>query len=100
MKSELDMKNIERLGMDVDMMYKLKVKRDFDREYTMKAYGYDTPEDYYWGNSSTRRLKNVNVPLFLLSAKNDPIADYKGIPYESHEMNENLIFMLTKKGGH
>mmetsp|Transcript_4629 Transcript_4629/g.3833 ORF Transcript_4629/g.3833 Transcript_4629/m.3833 type:complete len:83 (-) Transcript_4629:194-442(-) len=45
-------------------------------------------------------MHKIKIPYFILQAKDDPVSDYKGIPEEVHETNENLMLMFTEKGGH
>ena len=71
-----------------------------DHELTRKSFGFETVADYYSHASSDQRLKDVDVPLLLLSAIDDPIAPGHCIPWHAARENQNLVMAVTKHGGH
>ena len=88
-----------KLNMEELMIY--KTMRVFDANITAKMYGYETADDYYWGISSCRKARFVQVPLFMLQAEDDPIAEAKAFIKEDIEKNNpNVLLMMTPRGGH
>lgn len=43
---------------------------------------------------------DVNIPVFVLGACDDPIVCYKGVPLEELKANPNIIVLDTSVGGH
>ena len=74
--------------------------KNFDTEFFGKILGYKNGDEYYRGISSAKYIKNINKPLLVIHSKDDPICTYKGIPMDDACENENIIFILTEKGGH
>ena len=87
-----------KLNMEELQIY--KTMRVFDENITIKMYGYETADEYYWGISSCRKTRLVKVPLFMLQAEDDPIAEAKAFIKEDIEKNPNVLLMMTPKGGH
>jgi len=74
--------------------------KNFDTEFFGKILGYKNGDEYYRGISSAKYIKSINKPLLVIHSKDDPICTYKGIPMDDVCENENIIFILTEKGGH
>lgn len=73
---------------------------EFDSLVTAPLGGHETAIAYYRSASATRFIDQVSVPLLSLSAMNDPVVCSGGIPLEAATKNPNLVFALTKHGGH
>ena len=73
---------------------------EFDTLVTTVAAGYATAEDYYRSQSPKNWVAGIQVPFLVLNALDDPIASARGIPIEAAQSNPNLIFALTRYGGH
>ena len=100
-KAKKDTVNSKRFNINWEKIETGKHVNNFDWEFTIKVYGYDTPEDYYWDVSSSRWLKSVQVPLLLLQAEDDPVVEVKGIPLDIIQgANSKVIVYITKCGGH
>ena len=74
--------------------------KHFDGEFFVKILGYRNADDYYKEMSSSKYVKNINKPFLVISSKDDPISNYKGIPLDDICENENIILILTDKGAH
>ena len=74
--------------------------KHFDGEFFVKILGYRNADDYYRGMSSVKYVKNINKPFLIISSKDDPISNYKGIPIDDICENENIILILTDRGAH
>lgn len=73
--------------------------RDIDEALIRRMFGYSSVEEYYHQASCSRRLADVNVPLLLLSAADDPMTT-SWVPLETVRSNEQVILAYTKHGGH
>ena len=73
---------------------------EFDTAFTCKAMGYKTRQEYYTDISSGLRIEDVKVPLFAINAEDDPLIDPRALPRKAHLSNKNLLFLVTKRGGH
>ena len=82
-----------------DIINTTKVK-EFDDAFTSKAMGYKDAMDYYTNISSDKSVWDVQVPLMSINAEDDPFIYHKGVPISAHEKNDNLLFVVTRKGGH
>ena len=74
--------------------------KHFDGEFFVKILGYRNADDYYKEMSSSKYVKNINKPFLVISSKDDPISNYRGIPLDDICENENIILILTDKGAH
>jgi len=100
-KSSEGLKKAVRFKLNLDELQSFKTVRDFDRNFTIKVYGYDTVNDYYWGISSCRRMQSIKIPLFMLQADDDPLVDSNAfVKEEIEKYNPNVILMMTMRGGH
>jgi len=100
-RSTEGLKKAVRFKLNLEELQSFKTVRDFDRNFTIKVYGYETVNDYYWGISSCRRMQSIKIPLFMLQAEDDPIVDSKAfVKEEIEKYNPNVILMMTQKGGH
>ena len=86
--------------INVDTLLSSYYVKNFDTEFFGKILGYKNGDEYYRGISSAKYIKNINKPLLVIHSKDDPICTYKGIPMDDVCKNENIIFILTEKGGH
>jgi predicted alpha/beta-fold hydrolase len=86
--------------IDLNLLESSYYVKDFDTEFFGKILGYKNGDDYYRGISSDKYVKNINKPLLVINAKDDPICSYKGIPIDDFCENKNIIFISTDKGAH
>ncbi|BGO97920.1 putative Lipid metabolism-related protein [Rhodotorula toruloides ATCC 204091] len=73
---------------------------EFDSLVTAPLSGFKTAVEYYRHASASNVLHHATVPVLAISAQDDPIVCSGGIPFSATETNPNLIFALTKHGGH
>ena len=90
----------KKLSLDLDKLLASKTVREIDRELTCKTFDYPSVRAYYEDASCNQRLKDVCIPLMLVSALDDPICPSSCIPYNEVLKNENLILVTTRHGGH
>jgi predicted alpha/beta-fold hydrolase len=72
---------------------------DFDNRFTAPLHGYKDAFDFYEKASTKPLLKNIEVPVMIIQALNDPFLgqDCYNI---GDTQNSNIHFQVTKKGGH
>lgn len=100
-RSSKQLADAVRFNLNLQDLLSFKHVRDFDRNFTIKVYGYETVNDYYWAISSCRRIKQIKVPLLLLNAEDDPVVDANGFVKEEIEgYSPHVILMMTPRGGH
>lgn len=73
---------------------------EFDTVVTSRLGGFASTEDYYRSQSPRMFAHGIKVPFLALNAVDDPIATQNGIPLEAASCNPNLMFALTRHGGH
>ena len=74
--------------------------KDFDAIYTAPSFGFKDAEDYWEKASSKAYLEHIEIPTYLLTAKNDPFLSASCFPIEEAKKNPNLHLELTNYGGH
>lgn len=78
----------------------IKTLLDFDMIYTSKAYGYEDAYEYYEKCSSLTFLPNINIPVYILNAKNDSFLSEKCYPRHLAKNSKNIYLETPKYGGH
>lgn len=96
-KKQLEQLN---LNLDTDLLLTTNQITDFDEYYTSYLFGFRGADDYYRNISSVYDMKNVDVPLLCISAKDDQICFEEGIPFEEIKLNKNIALLLTSYGTH
>jgi predicted alpha/beta-fold hydrolase len=91
---------LKKSGIDLTRGFKAKSTREFERNVTIKLYGYQTVRQYHHDISSVHVLGNIKIPVFCLSSLDDPIVIKECIPYEEIELNPNIMLAVTRTGGH
>ena len=86
--------------ISIDYLLENYYIKHFDGEFFVKILGFRNADDYYRGLSSAKYVKDINKPFLVISAKDDPISNYRGIPIDDICENENVILILTEKGAH
>ena len=73
---------------------------EFDEKFTRRVLGYHSVEQFYRANSCSRMLHHIRVPVFALSALDDPVITAECIPVMAFANSPNLILALVRTGGH
>jgi len=84
----------------LDLVFASKTIREFDSLFTTKMFGYKSVQDYYIAAKLTDRLNNIKVPLFALSAEDDPFQPGESLPLEAASRSSHVAILATKYGGH
>ena len=93
-------KNLENYKIDVDFILNTNQIKDFDDFVTAKLFGFNSADDYYRNVSCVHEMKNINIPLLCISAKDDQICFKEAIPYDDIKLNKNIALLLTSHGTH
>ena len=88
------------LNMNIDLLLNTNQIAEFDQYYTSYLLGFRGSDDYYRNISSVYDMKNIDVPLLCISAKDDQICFEEGIPFEEIHLNKNIALILTSHGTH
>jgi len=91
----------ETHGINLEEIMRVKSLRDYHSLFTVKLYEHKDVREYFLHSKIfDHHIKNVNSPMLVLHAKDDPIACHKSIPVESLRSNSNIIYAETSHGGH
>ena len=88
------------LNLDINFLLNTNQIADFDEYYTSYLFGFRGADDYYRNISSVYDMKNIDVPLLCISAKDDQICFKESIPFEEIRLNKNIALLLTSHGTH
>ncbi len=86
--------------LNADNLLKIKQWRDFDTFYSAPMNGFSTPDDFYYAASSLHVLENINIPIFICNALNDPLLTPECSPIHLAKKMDNFWLETPKRGGH
>ncbi len=78
----------------------IRTVREFDDEITAPQFGYKDAEDYYEHAGAKRVIGQVNVPMLLITAKDDPFVPYEAFLRTDVGKNAHVNFVTPEHGGH
>jgi len=87
-------------GIEFEKAMTVKSMADFDEYLTRRMFGYSKIMEYYEGISSVKVLKDINIPLLCMHARDDPFLHESSIPVQETFNNEKLTLLVTNNGGH
>eukprot|EP00434_Breviolum_minutum_P028547 symbB.v1.2.025253.t1/scaffold2395.1/size82271/1 len=87
------------VSIDHELLQSAQRIRDVDEALVRRMFGYSSVDEYYYQASLARRLDDVQVPLLMISAADDPMMT-SWVPLKAVRSNEHLILAYTKHGGH
>ena len=77
---------------------------DYDENHIAPLHGFKSAAHYYASAQAFDRLDTVGVPLFVLSALEDPICGLARLDEQWHrvccEENSNIVYCRVPSGGH
>lgn len=80
--------------------HKIKTFEDFDGRYTAPLHGFRDAQDYWDQCSSNRYLSNIQLPVWIINARNDSfLADSCFPDFEQHG-SKNVKLIAPTHGGH
>ncbi|MBI3307667.1 MAG: alpha/beta fold hydrolase [Candidatus Omnitrophica bacterium] len=72
----------------------------YDREVTARVNGFKDEKDYWSKSSSVHFLNQIQRPVLLIHAQNDPFLPLRDLPLEEIKKSSWLQWLLTQDGGH
>jgi predicted alpha/beta-fold hydrolase len=88
----------ENLPQGLERLQSVTTLRDFDELYTAPIGGFKNRADYYQRCSAKPQLKNIQLPVVLLTAKDDPFVSPED--YVEAELSDHVLLHLEESGGH
>jgi predicted alpha/beta-fold hydrolase len=83
---------------DVDLLKSVKTLRDFDKQFTAPIGGFGNRANYYSTCSAMGYLKQIEIPVVLLTAEDDPFVEVTD--YKESKISDNVVLHVEKHGGH
>lgn len=100
-------KNMKKyfLGHDVlapyfDIIRKCTTIKELDTNVTCKIFGIKNLESFYKDGSCGKYIEKISIPFMVINSSDDPVVPVASIPLDKIKESENLILLLTKRGGH
>ena len=91
----------KKIQLDFKRISRSTTTFDFDRQFTFKVVDqHNDSAVYYQLFSCQNDVENVEVPVFFVHSKNDPISRPEFIPRETIKRKPNFLLAVTPKGGH
>lgn len=79
---------------------KIKTFKEFDDRYTASLHGFKDAADFYSKSSCDQYLKNINVPVLIVNAANDPFLPKECFPKEIAREHRYVHLEIPARGGH
>ena len=86
--------------IDVANFEKITCWKDFDDYFSAPLNGYKNANDFYDQASALNFVTNINVPVLLVNAQNDPILTPACFPQSLAQSHSFLHFEAPRLGGH
>jgi predicted alpha/beta-fold hydrolase len=78
----------------------IRTFKDFDDRYTAPIHGFSSARDY-WNKCSCRQfLLGIDIPVLLISARDDPFLGKECYPVNEAKNSRLLYFEMPDHGGH
>ncbi len=100
LKAKVIRKSMLMQGLNTTGIERIKTLLEFDDRYTAPLHGFQSAIDYYTRCSSIHFLKNIEVPVLIVSARNDPFLSDSCYPAALIKSNRALTFEIPSYGGH
>ena len=72
---------------------------EFDNMLTAPLHGFEDAQDYYLQSSSRHILHDINHPVLIMHAMDDPFVPACCVP-KPHEVSRSVTFEVSGSGGH
>ncbi len=90
-------KHPELQSVDLDA---IKTFDALHEQTTLKLYDFDSIDEFYESSSCRNYLKDIDKPVFILNALNDPLLGPGCFPYTQIEDHPYVYLETPKYGGH
>lgn len=71
---------------------------DFIENFNIHLYNVNNIDEYI--DNASFSINNIDIPLLILHAKDDPICPYSDIPLDEIKKKSNISLIATDSGGH
>lgn len=96
--------NIKRYksAIDIKKILNSKTLIELEENLVVPLYNYTNLEEYYNDDSCHHVIEKVSKPLLCICSRDDPFVDPEmiNVPINASMVNENIITIVTKTGGH
>ncbi|UYQ94029.1 alpha/beta fold hydrolase [Chitinophaga horti] len=89
-----------KFDINLDGFNTIKTFRQFDDRFTAPIHGYENAETYWAACSSRQFIPQINIPVLLVNALDDPFLGKGCYPYEEAAAHDLFVFEAPKYGGH
>ncbi len=86
--------------LDLDLIKKVKVWKDFDNFFSAPLNGYRDADDFYEQASAINFMAGTTVPVLVCNAANDPILTAECVPFELARTHPLIFVEMPRTGGH
>ncbi|MGW8123878.1 YheT family hydrolase [Roseivirga echinicomitans] len=100
LRKKIKMKALQFPEIDVSRMHEVKTLQAFDNLYSGPIHGFKDAKEFYAFCDPYPFIKNIEVPILLLNALNDPLLKGDCYPYQLAKEMPNLYLETPKRGGH
>jgi len=84
----------------LDKLHEIVRWYDFDDIFVAPYIGYKSASEFYDDASANTFLENVETPLLIINAMNDPILSESCHPRTLADRSEHIYLEISKSGGH
>jgi uncharacterized protein len=101
LKKKIRAKAIQFPGLiDLDLLDRVEDFDTFDTHFTAKLHGFRDANDFYKGVSPDNWMHQIEIPILIINAINDPLLGAECYPIQLAESKPELILEMPKRGGH
>ena len=99
-------KKVKRLAnqfpghFDCHDYHKLKTFYDFDQKFTAPLHGFRDARQYWRESSGNRYLCHIEIPTWVINARNDPFLSEECYPKTGQHGNRLIRLVVPNHGGH
>ncbi|MGV7107100.1 YheT family hydrolase [Flavobacterium sp. U410] len=86
--------------IDLKKLNKVKNFDDLDDNFTAPMHGFIDGKDYYYQVSPARSIENIQKPILVLNALDDPFLGEGCFPVQLASKNDFIYLETPKHGGH
>lgn len=79
---------------------KIRTVREFDDAITGPCFGYRDAQEYYDAAGARKVIGQVQVPMLMITAQDDPFVPYESFLAALVEENPAIQFLAPEHGGH
>lgn len=100
LKKKIKAKAAQYSDMDLSRLDQIKTLREFDNLFSGPIHGFKDADDFYEYCNPMPFVKQIEIPVLVLNALNDPLLEGECYPYELARNRSNLFLETPSKGGH